>query len=110
MNWRLILAVTIGLLLGLAFSPIGHRKVVLAAATPSTTHFQLLTSVVDEQPSGSDRLVPYNRVFLLDSESGVVWKYQSGMTVTATNGTKQYVPSSFVPITVESPTAPTTHN
>lgn len=109
LDWRLTLAAVVGLSVGLSFSLLGHRKV-LAAATPTTAHFQLLTAVVDEQPSGSDRLVPYNRVFLLDSESGTVWKYQGGLAITVSDGSKQYVPASFAPVTVESPTAPATHN
>jgi hypothetical protein len=100
MNWKLILTAVACLLLGLSFSPFTtHRSV--SAATTAPAHFQLLSAVVDEMPSGqTDRLVPYNRVFLLDSESGKTWMYETSMTYTKTDGSKEYSPAVFAPVAV----------
>jgi hypothetical protein len=101
MNWRLILAVTVGLLLGAALSPFERRRVSAAVTVPANTHFQLLAAVVDELPSGqTDRLAPYNKIFLLDTESGKVWKYETARTVTRTDGSKEDFPSMFSSVAV----------
>ena len=108
MNWKLILSVTAALLLGLTLSPFEHGKVSAAVTAPYSTHFQLLSATVDEIPANgtgptlpfgpTNTVAPYHELFLLDTESGKVWEYAPGATVTKPDGSKHYYPSMFIPI------------
>ena len=61
------------LVIGMLFSPL-ERKTVLAA--PESPHFQLHDATIDES-DGEAGTVPTHEVFLLNTESGEVWKFQS---------------------------------
>jgi hypothetical protein len=60
------------LVVGLLVSPF-ERKTIFAA--PETSHFQLHDATVDESDGGTGTISTHE-VFLLNTESGEVWKFQ----------------------------------
>lgn len=75
MNWKWVIAGVFGVLLGLSIAPFEH-KTILASAPPANAHFQMQDATVDES-NGEGQVVLVHDVFLLDTESGNVWMYQS---------------------------------
>jgi len=58
------------------FSSLPGDKTVMAASPDlSGGHFQLQAAIVDE-PTGDGTVAPVHEVFLIDTETGKVWKYQ----------------------------------
>lgn len=74
MNWKAIIAAVVGFGLGLSIAPFAHRTV-SASVAPANAHFQIQDATVDES-NGEGQDVPAHEVFLLDTESGKVWKFQ----------------------------------
>lgn len=74
MNWKLLVASVFGLLAGLSIAPFEHRTVV-ASTAPTNAHFQMQDAIAEES-NGEGQDVPTHEVFLLDTESGNVWKFQ----------------------------------
>lgn len=74
MNWKWMIAAVLGLVIGLLVAPFEH-KTVSASAAPVNAHFQMQDATVDE-PNGEGQDAPRREVFLLDTESGRVWKFQ----------------------------------
>ena len=74
MNWKWMAAAMLGLAIGLLVAPFEHRTV-LASVAPANAHFQMQDATVDE-PNGEGQDAPRHEVFLLDTESGKVWKFQ----------------------------------
>jgi hypothetical protein len=102
MNWKFMTAVTLGLLLGLLVAPFEH-KAVSASAAPANAHFQMQDATVDES-NGQGQDVPTHEVFLLDTQSGQVWKFQGLFWGRDKDGaTKVFRQPTFLTVTVESP-------
>jgi len=74
MNWKWTAAAVLGLAIGLSVAPFEHNTV-SASVAPTNAHFQMQSATVDE-PNGEGQDVPTHEVFLLDTESGKVWKFQ----------------------------------
>ena len=75
MNWKWMVAAMLGLAIGLLVAPFEHRTV-LASTVPANAHFQMQDAMVDE-PNGTGQDVPTHEVFLLNTDSGKVWKFQA---------------------------------
>ena len=102
MNWKWMVAAILGLAIGLSVAPFEH-KAVLASVAPLNAHFQMQDATVEE-PNGEGQDVPRHEVFLLDTESGKVWKFQGLAWGKDRDGTtKVFSPPAFVSIAVESP-------
>jgi hypothetical protein len=74
MNWKWVAAAIVGLAVGLSIAPF-ERKTVFASTALADSHFQMQTATVDES-DGAGGVTPVHEVFLLDTESGKVWKFQ----------------------------------
>jgi len=74
-------------------------------SVPSTSHrFQIVAAETDEQ-AGQDHpelVVTGHSVFLLDTETGKVWKYQWPRTIQDSKGKWFPINSTFLPVQVES--------
>ncbi len=100
MNWKWMVAVMFGLALGIVIAPFEH-KTVLASAVPVNAHFQMQDATVDE-PNGLGQDTPVHEVFLLDTESGSVWKFQGIVWVHDKDGQdKMFSEPKFIRIAVE---------
>lgn len=96
-----MVAAIFGLVLGLLIAPFEH-KTVLASIAPANAHFQMQSATVDE-PNGEGQDVPRHEVFLMDTESGKVWKFQGLAWGKDKDGTaKVFSPPVFTSIAVES--------
>ncbi len=102
MNWKWIAAMVLGLAIGLSVGHFGHSTV-LASVAPANAHFQMQDATVDES-NGEGQDAPRHEVFLLDTESGKVWKFQGLAWGRDKDGTvKMFAPPTFTSIAVESP-------
>jgi hypothetical protein len=96
MNWPLMVATT-GLLLTIAPA---QKKVIAATALPSNQRFQLFSAQVEyRQDNGTD--LPEHEVFLLDSQTGRVWRYQSNATMETQPGKNQDIPEHFLSVDID---------
>lgn len=101
MNWKWTAAAAFGLVVGILVAPFEH-KTVLASVAPINPHFQMQDATVDE-PNGEGQDAPRREVFLLDTESGRVWKFQGLAYGRDKDGAmKVFSTPSFVNIAVES--------
>jgi hypothetical protein len=102
MNWKLIATGICGLLIGSLIAPFEH-KAVIASTAPTSTHFQMQDATVDE-PNGEGQDVPRHEVFLLDTESGKVWKFQGLAWGKDKDGTaKLFSEPRFIAIGIDAP-------
>ncbi len=102
MNWKFMIAGVFGLLAGLSIAPFEHRAVI-ASVAPTNAHFQMQDATVDE-PNGQGQDAPTREVFLLDTESGKVWKFQGLVWGKDKDGTtKVFSEPRFIAIGVEAP-------
>ena len=88
-NWGLIAACSI---LVVSLAPAESKPALLD--TGQQGRYQLQAVTVDEGPSSRAA----HEVFLLDSESGKLWRFQPQTTVTI-EGKNQYVPDTLVQVT-----------
>jgi hypothetical protein len=101
MNWKWMVAGVIGVLLGLSIAPL-QRRSVLASVAPTGAHFQMHDAMVDES-NGEGQNIPTHEIFLLDTESGKVWKFQGMVWSKDKNGPgKIFREPTFVTVAVES--------
>jgi hypothetical protein len=85
-----------------AFMP-GDRSVLAASPDLASGHFQMMAAVVDEL-NGEGNSIPTHEVFLLDTDTGKVWKFQGTVWSSNQNGKgKIYMPEMFVSIPVNKP-------
>jgi hypothetical protein len=102
MNWKFMVAAISGLLAGLSIAPF-EQRVVIASAAPTNTHFQMQDATVDES-NGEGQNVPTHEVFLLDTESGKVWRFQGLVWSRDKDGSaKMIVEPKFFSVAVEPP-------
>jgi len=82
----------------------GNRPVLAASPDLANGHFQMLAAVVDEL-NGEGNSIPTHEVFLLDTDTGRVWKFQGTVwTSSNQNGKgKILMPEMFVSIPVNKP-------
>ena len=87
----------------LAFMP-GDSPVLAASPDLASGHFQMMAAVVDEL-NGEGTSIPTHEVFLLDTNTGKVWKFQGTVwTSSNQNGKgKIFMPEMFVSIPVNKP-------
>jgi hypothetical protein len=101
-NWKFMAVAIFGLLLGLSIAPFEHRTV-FASTAPANTRFQMQDATVDEQ-NGEGQDVPTHEVFLLDTESGTVWKFQGLVWGREKDGsTKVFSEPRFIAVAVDPP-------
>ena len=67
------------------------------AASPSG-RYQIVAATLDDGISQKTQTV-----FLINTQTGNVWKYQEAFTATDTDGTKKIIPAAFVPVDVGAP-------
>jgi hypothetical protein len=99
MNWKWMMAGVLGVLLGLSISPF-EKRIVMASTPPANARFQI-EGVTDEQPDLAGQTITrttYHTVFLLDTESGHVWRFERLVGSTDKNGSTM----GFVSVPVES--------
>ncbi len=97
MRW-MFAAATTGLLFTIA--PAQQKRTVAPAAPPSNQRFQLFSAQVEyKQDNGND--LPEHEVFLLDSQSGRVWRYQSNTTVATDHGKHEFVQEHFIAVDID---------
>ena len=102
MNWKLMAVAMLGLAIGLLAAPFEHRTV-LASVAPTNAHFQMQDATVDE-PNGEGQDTPRHEVFLLDTESGKVWKFQGLAWGQNKDGTARvFAPPEFIDVAVVEP-------
>jgi hypothetical protein len=102
MNWKFMVVGIFGLLAGLSIAPFEHRAVI-ASAAPIDAHFQILDATADE-PNGQGEDVPTHEVFLLDTQSGKVWKFQGLVWGKDKDGTtKVFSEPRFIAVGVDAP-------
>jgi hypothetical protein len=103
MNWKFMIACTFGLLVGLSIAPFEHRAVIASAAAPTDARFLIQNATADE-PNGQGEDVPTHEVFLLDTQSGKVWKFQGLVWGKDKDGTmKVFSEPRFIAIDVDAP-------
>ena len=85
------------LVVGLLLSPL-EKKTVLAASESS--HFQLHDATIDES-DGATGTTPTHEIFLLNTESGQVWKFQALQWGRDKDGTGRiFSKPTFIPVSV----------
>jgi hypothetical protein len=52
-----------------------------------------------KQNDGSD--IPEHEVFLLDSQTGRVWRYQANVTMETQPGTRRLIPEHFIAVDID---------
>jgi hypothetical protein len=101
MNWKLAVVAILSLAVGLSIAPFEHRTV-LASTVPADAHFQIQSATVDE-PNSEGQEVITHEVFLLDTDSGKVWKFQGLVWTHDKDGVEKVISSPiFLPVGVES--------
>jgi hypothetical protein len=95
MNWKVLLGVGAGILVGVLGAPHLSRTVQAAGPAGNNGRYQLQGVTVDESPAGSNGSVPYHEVFFVDTEAGRVWQYQSLTTIKQNDGKTAFIPASF---------------
>jgi len=102
MNRKWIVIAAFGVLIGLAIGPFEHRTV-SASVAPANARFQLQDAIAEE-PNGEGQDVPTHEVFLLDTESGKVWKFQGLVWGKDKDGqTKVFSEPRFIAVGVDAP-------
>ncbi len=99
MNWKWIIAVALGMALGLTIAPFESRTV-SASTAPVNAHFQIQDATVNEPGANGEELV-IHEVFLLDTEGGRVWKFKPLQIAHQADGSTQAFPEEFVSVPVE---------
>jgi hypothetical protein len=80
----------------------GDNAVLAASPDPANGHFQLQAVIVDE-PNGEGVVAPVHEVFLVDTDTGKVWKYQPLQWAKNKDGSSRILnPDFFVPVQVGS--------
>jgi hypothetical protein len=101
MNWKWVAAAIVGLAIGLSIASF-ERRTVFASTAPADAHFQMQAATVDE-PDGAGGVAPVHEVFLLDTESGRVWKFQGLVWTHDKDGSsKMFSEPKFFTVAVES--------
>jgi hypothetical protein len=78
-----------------AFMP-GDKTVLAASPDLANGHFQLQAVIVDDSTN-----TPVHRLFLVDTDTGKVWRYQPVFTQADANGAPKVIAAeSFVPVPV----------
>jgi hypothetical protein len=80
-----------------------HPQQTEAKPSSPTGKYQLLSAICE--PEIASGQANEHCVFLLDTQTGRVWKYQSGVAVTDADGKQQYLSPTFIPIGVGLPKA-----
>lgn len=81
----------------------GDRAVLAASPDLTSGHFQLMAAVVDEL-NGEGNSIPTHEVFLLDTDTGRVWKFQGTVWTSNSSGkSKVLMPEMFVSIPINQP-------
>jgi len=84
----------------LASAPV-HSQQTAAKQVSPTGRYQLFSAVCDPLTSSDQR---EQCVFLLDTQTGKVWKYQGAANIKDANGKPQYLNPTFIPVGIGLPT------
>jgi hypothetical protein len=87
----------LGLTLLLSGICCAQQKAIAPPSPAKEVRYQLVSLEVDESPGGSSSAV-YHEVFLLDVQTGEVWRYQPASLVKNADGTHQLVPEVLIPV------------
>jgi outer membrane protein assembly factor BamB len=81
---------------------LGDGKVKASSPDPINGHFQLQSVIVD-QPVAAGGTVAAHDLFLVDTDTGRVWRYQPVNITRNSDGTfKGTIPDAFIPVPVPS--------
>ena len=101
MNWKLLVAVAVGMLIGLMASPRLSRTV-KADALPS--RFQVASATFDQENSAGLEVISHE-AFLVDGDTGRVWRYQPTTVGETSPGHSVLTLEKFISVGIEDPAA-----
>jgi len=99
MNWKWIIIAALGVSLGLSIAPFENRTV-SASTVPANAHFQIQDATVNEPGANGEEIV-IHEVFLLDTDSGRIWKFKPLLLAHQADGSTQAFPEEFVSVPIE---------
>jgi len=70
----------------------------LPSSPAASGRYQLIPALLDDAAS-----TPLKTVFLLDTQTGKVWKYQEAFTLHEQDGTTRIMPATFVSVDIGAP-------